>query len=97
MSEPRPGSRRRARIIIHGRVQGVGFRWSAVHQAKRLGVSGWVRNRSDGTVEALAEGDGLENFLGWCEKGPWGARVDRTEVLWEGGGEGEALEGFQIR
>lgn len=90
-----PSGGRRARIRIHGRVQGIGFRWSARREAAKRGISGWVRNRADGTVEALAEGDDLAGFLAWCEKGPHGARVDRTEVLWEEGG--ERLEGFHIR
>ncbi|MFQ5915487.1 MAG: acylphosphatase [Nitrospinota bacterium] len=89
------GHRRRARILVHGRVQGVGFRFSAIRQARRRGLSGWVRNRPDGTVEALAEGDDLEGFLAWCQKGPLGARVDRTEVVWEE--DGEPLSGFEIR
>ena len=89
------GGGKRARILIHGRVQMVGFRWSAHQEARRRGVSGWVRNRKDGTVEVLAEGGDLDGFLAWCEKGPPMARVDRTEVLWEEGE--ERPDGFQIQ
>ncbi|MDR2633603.1 MAG: acylphosphatase [Treponema sp.] len=64
--------------LIRGRVQGVGFRYSAIHEARRLGLSGWVRNRSDGAVEVWSEGP-LEKqtpFLTWLHRGPPGARVD---------------------
>jgi acylphosphatase len=64
--------------LIRGRVQGVGFRYSAVREACRLGLSGWVRNRSDGTVEIWSEGP-LEKqtaFLQWLHQGPPSARVD---------------------
>ncbi|MFQ5693588.1 MAG: acylphosphatase [Nitrospinota bacterium] len=81
--------------MIYGRVQGVGFRWSARREAARRGLSGWVRNRPDGSVEAVAEGDDVEGFLAWCKKGPPAARVDRTETFWEEGG--ERLGGFHIR
>ena len=86
---------RRVRIRMYGRVQGVGFRWSAVREAERRGLSGWVRNCPDGSVEALAEGTDLEGFLAWCERGPLAARVDRTEVTPEL--DRETLTGFHIR
>lgn len=69
-------------VVVSGRVQGVGFRYSTVSQAEKLGVTGWVRNLPDGTVEALAEGttDQIEAFLVWCRQGPPGSRVDRVDV-----------------
>ena len=72
----------RKRVIVHGYVQGVGFRYSARAQASRLGVGGWVRNRGDGTVEAEIEGDeaSVATLLDWFAEGPPGAIVERTEV-----------------
>jgi acylphosphatase len=60
-------------------VQGVGFRYACYHEARRLGLSGWVRNKVNGDVEVWAEGDGekLEAFLQWLRRGPPGARVDQ--------------------
>lgn len=72
-----------ARLLrIHGRVQGVSYRASAQQEAIRLGLSGWVRNRHDGSVEALVSGrvDAVEAFIGWAHLGPPAARVDRVEV-----------------
>jgi acylphosphatase len=67
----------RQRVIVHGRVQAVGFRYSALLEAKRLGVAGWIRNRSDGAVEAEIEGDAtsVDAMLGWLDDGPPGADV----------------------
>jgi acylphosphatase len=64
--------------LVRGRVQGVGFRYSAYYEARRLGLSGWVRNTSEGAVEVLAEGrpEKLESFLQWLHRGPPGAWVD---------------------
>jgi acylphosphatase len=64
--------------LIRGRVQGVGFRYSTIHEARRLGLSGWVRNRSDGAVEVWSEGplEKQTSFLTWLHRGPPGARVD---------------------
>jgi acylphosphatase len=66
---------------VRGRVQGVGFRWSAREEAKRLGLTGWVRNADDGSVEVTAEGrtDKLEAFAVWLARGPIGARVDAVD------------------
>ena len=60
------------RVVVTGRVQGVGFRDAAAQAAFALGVHGWVRNRRDGTVEALAQGDAdaVDRFVEWCRKGP---------------------------
>ena len=74
-------------MIIHikvlGRVQGVGFRAWAVHQANALNLSGWVRNRISGCVEILAEGSdiNIDAFLSLCQKGPLFGRVDRVEPV----------------
>lgn len=71
------------RLLISGRVQGVSYRASAISQAQRIGIDGWVRNRGDGTVEALVAGrqEAIEAFIDWCRSGPPAARVDRVEVL----------------
>ncbi len=68
---------RRVRAIISGRVQGVSYRASTVDEARRLGLTGWVRNRPDGSVEVEAEGAPAQitALLGWCEQGPPAARV----------------------
>jgi acylphosphatase len=60
------------KIHIKGRVQGVGFRWSAAHEAKNRGITGFVKNLSDGSVYIEAEGSGehLNAFIEWCKKGP---------------------------
>jgi acylphosphatase len=75
----------RARVVVNGRVQGVGFRQQALAEAGRLGLSGWVRNLPDGRVEALAEGEkeAVEALLAWCRHGPRLARVDELKVSWE--------------
>ncbi len=73
-----------ARLRIRGRVQGVFYRRSAEDEANRLAISGWVRNMSDGSVEAFALGPraSLEKFIDWCGKGPPGARVESVDVEW---------------
>jgi acylphosphatase len=71
-------------LRISGRVQGVGFRYSAIDEARRLGVTGWVRNTHDGAVELLAEGrrDLLQRLATWCHVGPRGALVTDVEERW---------------
>jgi len=71
-------------LIVKGRVQGVYFRASTQREAKRLGLSGWVRNRPDGSVEILAEGEevSIRELYGWAQKGPSAARVERVETRW---------------
>ena len=69
------------RFLIRGRVQGVGFRWFVEREAHILGIAGWVRNRSDGTVEVLAIGtrDQLSGLRSRLREGPRAARVDDVE------------------
>ncbi len=75
---------KRVHLRITGRVQGVGFRYSALAEARRLGVRGWVRNAQDGAVELLAEGDEpyLRRLATWCHAGPPGALVHDVEQHW---------------
>ena len=84
------------RLTITGRVQGVGFRYAMQHEAARRGVRGWVRNRRDGSVEALVQGEAraVEALVAWARQGPPGARVSElqtTEV------EEPAHSGFELR
>ena len=71
------------RLVIRGRVQGVGYRMAMTDAAVALGVNGWVRNRRDGTVEALVQGDEavVGRLLAWCRRGPPGARVAEVTVI----------------
>jgi acylphosphatase len=71
------------RYIVRGRVQGVGFRWFVDHEARELGLSGWVRNNLDGTVEVLAIGTERQQLAlrGKLERGPRAARVDEVKEL----------------
>lgn len=72
-----------ARVLrIHGRVQGVWYRASAQEEAVRLGLRGWVRNRADGSVEALAAGPEalVETFIAWARRGPPKAHVERIDI-----------------
>ncbi len=83
------------RLLIRGVVQGVGFRYSMTAQARLLGIRGWVRNRRDGSVEAMIAGDAaqIEAMLAWSRTGPAGAAV--TDVLVESGS-GE-FQDFELR
>lgn len=69
-------------LVVVGRVQGVAFRARAVAEATRLGLAGWVRNRTDGTVEARAEGarEAVDAFVAWCRRGPPAAQVEDVQV-----------------
>jgi acylphosphatase len=74
---------RRVHIFVSGRVQGVGYRASALEKARSLGLGGWVRNLADGSVEICAEGENLSMvaFIAWCGRGPPFARVDELKVI----------------
>ncbi|ARA93036.1 MAG: Acylphosphatase domain-containing protein [Bacteroidetes bacterium] len=84
-------------LRVHGRVQGVGFRAYTARQARALGLTGWVRNEPDGTVQVVAEGDPsvLAAFVEAVRSGPGTARVDRVEESWSEGRGG--YDGFQVR
>ena len=75
---------KRVQLKIAGRVQGVGFRYSALDEARHLGLTGWVRNTRDGAVELVAEGqeDALRLLLAWCHIGPPGGRVTAVDEQW---------------
>lgn len=79
-------AQKRIHLVVRGRVQDVYFRASAQREAKRLGVTGWVRHRSDGAVEMVAEGeeDQIKDLLTWTQQGPSTARVDKVETRWRG-------------
>ena len=84
-------------IRVRGRVQGVGFRYSLRDEAQRLRLCGWVRNRADGSVEAVIEGDSaaVRALADWARIGPPGARV--RDVVERPEPESESLIGFEIR
>ena len=85
----------RRRVVVHGYVQGVGFRYAVERAARSRGVAGWVRNRADGTVEAVFEGDSddVEALVDFSRRGPCGAEVDRVDVAAE---TPEVLAGFRV-
>jgi acylphosphatase len=76
----------RLHAVIHGDVQGVGFRYYVQRKARELDLRGWVRNNDDGTVELVAEGDRarLEELRRAAEQGPRMSRVDRVDARWSG-------------
>jgi acylphosphatase len=85
------------RVRVHGRVQGVGFRWGCTQQARALGVTGWVRNRRDGSVEALLQGppQRLAQLRDWLRDGVADARVTGIDVAAVAGS--PRLAGFEQR
>lgn len=87
----------RAHVAISGRVQGVCFRMYTDAQARALGLTGWVRNRYDGTVEAVFEGEeqDVDAMVQWCHHGPRLAHVARVAVT-RGGAQGQ-MTGFSVR
>jgi len=86
----------RIHVVVHGHVQGVFFRDTVRRSARDRGVAGWVRNRRDGTVEAVFEGapEAVEALVDLCRKGPRAASVERVEVSDE---PPEGLHGFEAR
>lgn len=74
----------RIHAIIKGRVQGVSFRYNTMQEARRLMLTGWVRNRHDGSVEVVAEGDkaDLDRLTAFLQKGPPAARVNDVDLKW---------------
>ena len=88
----------RARLIVHGRVQGVGFRWHVVREARALGIHGWVRNLPDGSVEAEGEGERatLERWIDAVRGGAPAARggVTAVETAWSEGS--PRFRGFDV-
>lgn len=92
---PNPPETRRLRVVVTGRVQGVGFRMWTAGKSRALGLSGWVRNRPDGTVEAVAEGpaDILDTWLRLLRDGPPMAYVESVDETFEAPtGESAAFE-----
>lgn len=87
---------RRLKLTASGRVQGVFYRQSMKVQARKLGVSGWVRNMPDGSVEALVEGDerSVGSLVEWARRGPAGSRVDALRVSESGE---RAPPAFEVR
>jgi acylphosphatase len=87
---------RTVHLRIEGRVQGVGYRAFVEMRAAARGLNGWVRNRRDGSVEAVVQGPPatVDDMLDACRKGPPGSRVDRVEIIGEGVG---AFDGFEVR
>ncbi len=88
--------RTRAHVFVSGRVQGVYYRASTRQKAHESGVDGWVKNLSDGRVEAVFEGehDSVEAMIEWCRTGSPKARVHDVEVEYE---EPTGLESFEVR
>ena len=86
---------RSVRVVIEGRVQGVGFRYWTERVARDLGLKGWVRNRRDGSVEALFSGpaDDVVEALDRCREGPAGAVVTSVRIVEESG---DAPDGFEV-
>jgi acylphosphatase len=87
----------RRRVVVRGEVQGVFFRDSTQREARERGVSGWVRNRDDGAVEAVFEGsaDAVEAMVEWCRSGPSRADVEDMDV--SVGEEPDGFDGFEVR
>lgn len=94
MAEPSPLTR--LYLVVRGRVQGVGYRWFARELAESLGISGWARNREDGTVEAEAEGtrEALDEFVARLKDGNPSARVDEIAAAPRAP---QGTRGFEIR
>ncbi len=87
----------RAEVLVSGRVQGVFFRATTRSKADELGVTGWVRNRPDGKVEAVCEGsqDAVRKLVSWFHTGPRGARVESVDINWTDAT--DEFSGFRVR
>lgn len=87
---------RTAQVFISGFVQGVGFRQYLKRYARKIGVTGWVRNLSDGRVEAIFAGDQeqIDKLISFCRKGPFLSEVKSVDVVWENSK--ERHDGFEI-
>jgi acylphosphatase len=83
MAIPSSSTKKTLHLVIHGRVQGVFFRQSMLREAQFLAVSGWVRNLSDGKVEAIVQGESnaVDAIVRWAQRGPERASVERVEIL----------------
>lgn len=88
----------RAHLRIYGIVQGVGYRYSTFRKAVQLGLTGWVRNREDGSVEAVFEGppEKVEEMIQWCYVGPRGAKVSKIDIVREESTD-KSYDKFEIR
>lgn len=77
-------AQKQVHLIVRGMVQGVFFRASAQREARRLGLTGWVKNRGDGAVEVVAEGEeeDVKDLLAWTQRGPSTARVEQVDTRW---------------
>ncbi|MCP4119980.1 MAG: acylphosphatase [Desulfobacteraceae bacterium] len=89
--------KKQVHVIVRGRVQGVCFRMETQRAARDLNLTGWVRNRADGSVEATFEGEksDLDQMIQWCRQGPPASSVDRVETDWPDTASG--FTGFDIR
>lgn len=96
MENSLPLSTTRAHVFVSGTVQGVGYRYSTMNYAKRLGVNGWVQNLDDDRVEAVFEGstEAVEQMIAWCRMGPRGAVVKAVTIEYE---KPEGDRRFEIR
>lgn len=85
---------KKLRLVIHGHVQGVFYRDSMRREAQRLGVSGWVKNRNDSSVEAAVHGDpaAVDALVRWAQRGPELAHVERVEIELDDG----VYSGFEV-
>ncbi len=76
---------KRIHVFVEGTVQGVYYRYNTLKKADEYHLTGWVRNRSDGSVEIVCEGteENINNMVQWCKGGPEGAHVTAVETTWE--------------
>ena len=98
-AKPEAGANMRLHAVVEGRVQNVGFRATTHHEALRLNLAGWVRNRHEGKVEVLAEGseEDLKTFLAFLHHGPRTAHVSRVLVQWSPAPAEAAPQPFRVK